>query len=216
MIPAQSARKTVAAGRAFFMRISDTFICGNDVGSLARVYSGACVSFFLETEVRVALCYHFCMSQPVKLSDALVLDARLAGEVQERSIAGQVEFWAKLGQSIDLLLTGQQRTTLLRGGEKRTLSDALASVDSPEGRERLKAYLDSQPYPHFEAHPRQSGLLLRIEGNGTRTVGRFVNRNFVMVEIEPESDAISDPRSQASSDVQSAVKKRVKLRSTRA
>jgi hypothetical protein len=38
------------------------------------------------------------MSQPVKLSDALVLDARLAGEVQERSIAGQVEFWAKLGR----------------------------------------------------------------------------------------------------------------------
>jgi hypothetical protein len=33
------------------------------------------------------------MSQPVKLSDALVLDARLAAEVQERSIAGQVEYW---------------------------------------------------------------------------------------------------------------------------
>jgi hypothetical protein len=29
------------------------------------------------------------MSQPVKLSDALVLDARLAGAALERSIAGQ-------------------------------------------------------------------------------------------------------------------------------
>ncbi len=37
------------------------------------------------------------MSQPVKLTDALVLDARIAGEVVERSIAGQVEFWARLG-----------------------------------------------------------------------------------------------------------------------
>ena len=37
------------------------------------------------------------MGQPVKLSDALVLDARIAAEAQERSIAGQIEFWAKLG-----------------------------------------------------------------------------------------------------------------------
>ena len=36
------------------------------------------------------------LSQPVKLSDALVLDARLAGEAVERSIAGQVEFWAAI------------------------------------------------------------------------------------------------------------------------
>lgn len=41
------------------------------------------------------------MSQAVKLSDALVLDARLAGNAVERSIAGQVEFWARLGRSID-------------------------------------------------------------------------------------------------------------------
>jgi hypothetical protein len=32
------------------------------------------------------------MSQPVKLSDQLVLDARLTGDVAERSIAGQIEF----------------------------------------------------------------------------------------------------------------------------
>ena len=44
------------------------------------------------------------MSQAVKLSDALVLDARVAGEVVERSIAGQVEFWARLGRSVEVLL----------------------------------------------------------------------------------------------------------------
>ena len=40
------------------------------------------------------------MSQPVKLSESLVLDARLAGDAVERSIAGQVEFWARLGLSL--------------------------------------------------------------------------------------------------------------------
>ena len=35
------------------------------------------------------------MGQPVKLSDKLVLDARIVGETTERSIAGQVEFMFK-------------------------------------------------------------------------------------------------------------------------
>ena len=48
------------------------------------------------------------MSQPVKISDALVLDARLTGEVTERSIAGQIEFWARLGRAIEPLLRGDQ------------------------------------------------------------------------------------------------------------
>ncbi len=48
------------------------------------------------------------MSQPVKLSDGLVLDARLTGEIAERSIAGQIEFWANLGRAIEPLLKGDQ------------------------------------------------------------------------------------------------------------
>ena len=48
------------------------------------------------------------MSQPVKLSDNLVMDARLAGQIEERSIAGQVEFWARIGRSVELLLEGHQ------------------------------------------------------------------------------------------------------------
>ena len=44
------------------------------------------------------------MGQPVKLSEALVLDARLAGEITERSIASQIEFWARLGRAIEVVL----------------------------------------------------------------------------------------------------------------
>jgi hypothetical protein len=48
------------------------------------------------------------MSQPVKLSDSLLLDARLAGDAMARSIAGQVEFRARLGRWVELLLEGRQ------------------------------------------------------------------------------------------------------------
>ena len=118
------------------------------------------------------------MSQPVKLSDGLVLDARLAGEAWERSIAGQVEFWARLGRSIEPLLGGQQVLTLCRHGAARPLSACLESVDSPEGRGRVAAFLDTQPFPHYEPHPGHAGLLIRIDADGTRTVGRFRNRRF--------------------------------------
>jgi hypothetical protein len=42
----------------------------------------------------------------------------------------------------------------------------------------VAAYLNSQPFPHYEAHPNRPGLLVRIAEDGHRTVGRFVNREF--------------------------------------
>jgi hypothetical protein len=123
------------------------------------------------------------MSQPVKLSDALVLDARIAGGAQERSIAGQVEFWAKLGRSMDLLLDGRQVLALRRSAGARPLSEALASVDTPAGRKRVADVLASQPYPHYKQYSGQPGLLVRIDEDGTQTVGRFVNRVFTAVGV---------------------------------
>jgi uncharacterized ParB-like nuclease family protein len=124
------------------------------------------------------------MSQPVKLSDALVLDARMAGEAQERSIAGQVEFWAKLGRSIELMLDGQRVMALRRSAGTQPLSEALASVDTTAGRKRVADVLANQPYPHYKQYSGQHGLLVRIEEDGTETVGRFVNRVFVATEAK--------------------------------
>ena len=118
------------------------------------------------------------MSQPVKLSDGLVLDARVAGEALHRSIAGQVEFWASLGKAIEPILQGDRVLALCRNGESRPLSACLDEADSPKGQKRLKAYLAEQPYPHYEPAPGAGGLLVRTEENGTRTVGRFINRVF--------------------------------------
>jgi hypothetical protein len=129
------------------------------------------------------------MSQPVKLSDALVLDARLAGEAVERSIAGQVEFWARLGRSVELLLEGQQVLNLCRKAAARPLSACLDSVDSPEGRQRLATYLAGQPFPHYRPHPEKPGLLERVDENGTHTFGRFVNRKFKPVRVSNKAKA---------------------------
>ena len=118
----------------------------------------------------------------MKISDALVLDARLMGEVAQRSIAGQIEFWARLGRAIETLLRGDQALSLARAGKTKPLSDCLNSIESTEGRKRLAAHLKSLPYPHYESAPGSTGLLVRIEANGKRTTGKFVNRKFQPVK----------------------------------
>jgi hypothetical protein len=118
------------------------------------------------------------MSQPVKLSDEIVLDARLTAEVAERSIAGQIEFWAQLGRAIEPLLQGARAWALRRAGTVRPLSECLASVDADDGRQRLRDYLNTRPFPHYEPAPDSPGLLVRIDADGTRTLGRFVGREF--------------------------------------
>ena len=119
------------------------------------------------------------MSQPVKLSDNLVLDARLTAEIAERSIAGQIEFWAQLGRAIEPIIEGAQALALRKAGAVKPLSACLESVDSAEGRRRVAEYLETQPFPHYEPAPDASGMLVRIEADGSRTIGRFVHRKFV-------------------------------------
>jgi hypothetical protein len=124
------------------------------------------------------------MSQPVKLSDELILDARTTGEFVKRSIAGQVEFWARLGKGVEMLLETPQVFALCRQGASHPLSECLNSVDSAEGKQRVADFLRAQPFPHYEPHPDRHGLLIRIEANGRRTVGRFLHRQFTPVKAK--------------------------------
>lgn len=121
------------------------------------------------------------MGQPVKLSDELVLDARLTGEIAERSLAGQIEFWAALGRAIEPILRLPDALALRRAGVTKPLSACLAEAGTPAGGKRVAKYLKARPFPHYETDPSAPGLLVRIGEDGARTRGRFVNRQFVEV-----------------------------------
>ena len=137
----------------------------------------------------VAFCYLKGMSQPVKVSDALLLDARIAGEAVERSIAGQIEFWAKIGRALEPLMRGDHVLALCRSGNVKPLSACLESVDSSAGRQRVFEHLKTRPYPHYEAAAESPGLLVRTAADGRRTVGRFVNRQFQPVKLAVKKKA---------------------------
>lgn len=57
-----------------------------------------------------------------------------------------------------------------------SLSKLIASIDTDTGRARVHAFLKSQPFPHYESAG--NGSVVRIDENGTRTVGKFLNRKF--------------------------------------
>jgi hypothetical protein len=66
--------------------------------------------------------------------------------------------------------------------DKIPLSECFASIDSVEGHRQVSLYLASQPYPHFEPAPGKPGVLVRVERDGTRILGRFVGRKFQVVK----------------------------------
>ena len=124
------------------------------------------------------------MGQPVKLSDELVNDARAVVPFTQRSIAGQIEFWAGLGKSIEPLLRGDRALSLLMAGGDRLLSELLSEVGTAKGRKRLETTLNNRPYPHYKPVPGRPDLVSRIAEDGTETVGHFVGREFKAVEVD--------------------------------
>ncbi len=138
------------------------------------------------------------MSQPVKLSDKLVLDARLVAEMSERSIAGQIEFWARLGRAVEPLLNGDKAISLKKSGDMQSLSELIESVDKPKGQRRLLEYLNSLPYPHYEALPGNETLVVRIDSSGERTIGKFVNKQFQAVKLNHSTSKSKTSKAPAS------------------
>jgi len=123
------------------------------------------------------------MSESITLSSQLICDAQAAATLGQRSPAGQIEYWARLGRSIDGLLSRVPASQIAPEGQR--LGDVLSCVSSDEGHQRLRALLASQPFPHYEPAGDDTADLIRIGADGTRTRGRFEGRTFQPVETPP-------------------------------
>lgn len=133
------------------------------------------------------------MPQPVKLSDTLIDSARRAAEDADRSLAGQIEHWARLGQSVEGALTVADVTRVKRslGGSREELSEVdacrvtlmclqlVAEIGDAGNVGRTREPLDGRP--RYGIDPPFPGFLVRIDPDGKRMPGRFVNRRFVPI-----------------------------------
>ena len=128
------------------------------------------------------------MSMPVKLSDDLVRDARQEAKAADRSITSQIEHWARLGRKVESVLRHEDVLNLKRASDddavvppptRRSVLAALRRIAASGARTQLGATLMEGRTVYQDAG---EGRIERIEPDGTRAVGRFVNRRFIADE----------------------------------
>ena len=130
------------------------------------------------------------MGMPVKLPDDLVQSARAEAQAASRSIAAQVEHWARLGRAAESALLHEDALALKRSG-----GDVRSAFAGKQKREAVLALLDAivgstersgvverihrSAKAVYGTDPEFPGMVVRIDPDGTRTPGRFENRRFV-------------------------------------
>jgi len=68
---------------------------------------------------------------------------------------------------------------MIQPGEPTAISRCLETIGSEEGRQRVRDFLENGPFPRYQPHPGRCGLLVYVEDNGARTIGKFMKRRFV-------------------------------------
>ena len=125
-------------------------------------------------------------ASPVRLQQALMQSAALAGARQHRSAAEQIEYWAALGQQVAGVLDPDKLLDVASGLAALKVEPITAAVVP----EQVFAALEQQRRSgqlsqsvsgaslRYQASKAQPGLLEEIKPNGNRRLGRFCNGLF--------------------------------------
>jgi acyl-CoA reductase-like NAD-dependent aldehyde dehydrogenase len=134
------------------------------------------------------------MGSPVKVADELFEAAKETAPLANRSIAKQIEHWARLGRAVEQLakttdvmafkaqLADPQDATKVvqaRAALKR-LVEALADRMDVDAARRL---ILETGKPVYEAVPDRPDLVSQVWPDGRRVLGRVVEQEFVAEEL---------------------------------
>jgi hypothetical protein len=133
------------------------------------------------------------MSLSVQLSDDLVRSAQIEVKTSERSIAGQIEHWAKLGCAVESALKqpeiiavnrggGNHRQTFPRVTQQEQVQLTLETMATSADRSPIQQLLAKKTTPTYGTDPAYPGLIVRFDPDGSKTAGHFINRQFVAAQ----------------------------------
>ncbi len=126
-------------------------------------------------------------STPLRLEHTLVEAAEQARKLGHRSVAGQIEYWAALGQVLARIATPEQITSLQAGMARLHIESIDSAPIYPDAvfseveRARASGKLSERVTAsavRYQASRTYPGLLEQIAPNGTITVGTFHNGQF--------------------------------------
>lgn len=128
-------------------------------------------------------------STAVKIGSDLADAARYEAKVSDRSLAGQIEHWTKIGKAIDPLLTSRS-TAYLKRKDKEVMDQSML-----EGKAELESVLSkfgidispekaieeifSKGGPVYEADPSSSERVIEVSQSGERRSGTIENGAFI-------------------------------------
>ena len=125
---------------------------------------------------------------PIRLESELMKQAKLSGELNKRSAAKQIEYWAEIGRSVASVINPETLIKVNSGLAKINVEethnveiDADELFDSLELQREsgsLSRNITSTPYA-FQASKTVEGMLERVDSHGNVTIGYFENGEFI-------------------------------------
>ena len=129
---------------------------------------------------------------PVRLQDALMRSAALAGARHHRSAAQQIEYWASLGREVAALLDPDRLLAVQAGLARLHVEpvtapsvipqQVFAALEADRSSGVLANSVSSAPV-RYQACSSRPGYLERLDKDGSRSVGRFANGEFLACEF---------------------------------
>lgn len=133
------------------------------------------------------------MASPVKVGDELAEAARETAELANRSIAKQIEHWARIGRAVEKLIKTDDvlalKAHLAHPSDADKLREARAALVrltealvERTDRDAARALIFSTGGPVYEAVPSRPDRVAQVWPDGRKLIGRFEGEEFVAEE----------------------------------
>lgn len=128
------------------------------------------------------------MSTAIRLDDQLVRAAEVEAANHKRTPPKQIEYWADIGKAVSRFASSSDLLALMQGiAQVSILPPQSASVASDSVFEQLEKNRQqgtlgqkvTRAKYRFEASQSHPGLLDRVESDGSRQTGHFLDGEFV-------------------------------------
>jgi hypothetical protein len=128
------------------------------------------------------------LSKSIRLSPTLMAAARREGSIKKRTAPKQIEFWAELGKTVELVMDHADVLAVIQGFRKIKVEsvesvavdpgDVFNSLEESRKSGELAEKVTSSAV-YFEASQRKPGLIDRVNSaTGERQTGQFYNGEF--------------------------------------
>lgn len=127
-------------------------------------------------------------NSPIRLEKELMKQAKLSCELNKRSVAEQIEYWAEIGRGVAAIINPETLIKVSSGLAKINIEDTVNTAIDPDeifqnlNRQRESGDLSrkvTQASVSYQASQSFEGQLECIDQEGKITIGQFENGIFV-------------------------------------